>query len=358
VKQKESKAPKFLLLNHSASVNSTHEGEDYFGMGNGNNTNGWANNNHSNIPMDPWHQSTTSSSTQPNTQVKSSGKSNSKRKMKIMKRSTGADGMKNNGLGNSGNSSGNAQRSRKSKNFSEKEKAYAEARARIFNQENSTSSAQTTSSGARAQGQFQSSSTPAAASVLSYGVNNPGKTYIVPGNNYTVGGYPLAKPSSSSSLVYYPEDENNGVGAGMPAASTGMGVVPTKATWRNRRQEENDPDFQRGTLITQPMAAAVPTTAASLHPSSLNYYTNVGGYQQGNPYHDDAAYYPYPTTNSTVMAASAGRGAAGGRSGRGFNVQNAPRTQYNPYQYPKPGNHQVSDKTSKISCMEEFPKLR
>jgi hypothetical protein len=159
-------------------------------------------------------------------QKKNQGKKN--RKMKIMKRS---DSSPAHSLQNK-----NTSASQKKKNFSEKEKAYAEARARIFQRE-------------------QLSAT-SAVFPLHNSVSDP--------SLYTA---PLAVPSTTFST----EEE---------LAPTGTdSTKPSKATFRDRRQEEADPDFQRGGSMMVPQAYIPPMPQEYYNNPTNDYY----GYFNGPP---------------------------------------------------------------------------
>mmetsp|Transcript_42380 Transcript_42380/g.48139 ORF Transcript_42380/g.48139 Transcript_42380/m.48139 type:complete len:413 (+) Transcript_42380:179-1417(+) len=171
-----------------------------------------------------------------------------KRKMKIMKRSasTGATNSEN----------GNNKTSRnimKRGTLTDKEKKYAEARARIFN-----------------------------------------------------GGNPSAETDISRKLVIPPtpksEDEFRPAAATFrpaaatfrPAAATMGGI--SKVTWRNRQQEENDPDFQRGVMY------AAPGQQQQQQPYA-GYYS-----QQQQQFYYDQHYYGQQQTHYFGAAQENGRG--------------------------------------------------
>lgn len=145
-------------------------------------------------------------------------------KMKIMRRSASS------GSNNSENGSGKPSRTTSKKGtLTDKEKAYAAARARIFNSEDAVENEVITSS--------QVVTPPAPAPV------------------------PLSEEESR------------------PAAATMGGI--SKVTWRNRQQEENDPDFQRGVVY-----AATQQQQASYG----GYYPQQQQVQQQQYYYDQQYY--------------------------------------------------------------------
>jgi len=160
-----------------------------------------------------------------------------KRKMKIMKRSASTS--------SANSENGNCKPSRaisKKGSLTDKEKKYAEARARIFN-------------GGDVNGE-----TPISRKV------------VVP---------PTPKT----------EDESR------PAAATMGGI--SKVTWRNRQQEENDSDFQRGVMY-----AAAGQQQQQQQQSYAGYYPQ----QQQQPYYYDQQYYGQQQTPYFGAAQEHGRG--------------------------------------------------
>jgi len=131
-------------------------------------------------------------------------------KMKIMKRSSS-------GLGSSSSlksEGGKGNSSRNRKKLSDKEKAYAEARARIFNE-----------SGASDSGATSETATSPVGDV----------TQLVPSN--------VRRTASTSSLSTEPK--SSATPPPMDQLDAEEKAAINKATYRNRKQEENDPDFQR-----------------------------------------------------------------------------------------------------------------
>jgi len=152
-----------------------------------------------------------------------------RRKMKIMKRRSG-DGTGNN---NDGKDKKNSNKN-KGKKLSEKEKAYAEARARIFNELEEKRRAEGLTANASS-----GSPPPAALNKDVASPPSPSSAKSDKSSNMDAGSDP------NSNLVY---DVDPDYSDQQPPNKNSASNVTSKVTWRNRRQEENDPDFRRGNV--------------------------------------------------------------------------------------------------------------
>jgi hypothetical protein len=253
------------------------------------------------------------------------------RKVKIMKRNSSTSGSGSNKNSDSKNTP------RKAKNLSDREKAYAEARARIFAEQQGEGEAGIAGSGLP---------TPAAAT--------PSPTIT-----------PSASRNSFNSLEEdgIPEESDD------KARSRAANSAVTKATYRNRRQEENDPDFQRGgAVVVSPSygpdvygryPAGVAGTSYPQHtPQNAGFYP---------PYaEDNTAYYPVqgqqqPTPQQGYYN-NPGRGRGrgyGGAAPRGYNSNFNNGNNY----YPQAHHHYNTGRGSQVqsanvNSLDEFPSLR
>jgi hypothetical protein len=257
-----------------------------------------------------------------------SGNKSRPRKMKIMKRNSSGDSNKN--------SDDSRSAPRKSKTFSDKEKAYAEARARIFSDEQGE--------------QVASPATPAAASSAA-----PSPTITPPTSQHG--------SNSSTSL-----DADAAFAEDRKARTRASGSTSNKATWRNRQQEENDPDFQRGgPMVVQP-----------------SYGTDVyGGYSGGGatvypPQNTQQHFYPAYSEENTAYYAGQGQqqsqqqqqqptfyNNSGRGRGRGY-ATTSPRYYNNNTNNYHQGHQQQnyhqgrtsSGEAANLHSLEEFPSLR
>jgi len=223
-----------------------------------------------------------------------------RRKMKIMKRRSG-DGSNNNDGKDKKNHNKN-----KGKKLSDKEKAYAEARARIFNELEEKRRAESlvanASSGSPPPATFNRDTTsppsPAPSSVKSDSINLD------------------AGSDPNPNLVYEADPDY--------ADQQSSNKNPnSKVTWRNRRQEENDPDFRRGNVVrsvpqqssaSTVMSQGVPYVTAHgvfvsphvqssganyMHPQTLLNTDHSTSYKQSTAgYPQQQMYYP-PQVNSS-----------------------------------------------------------
>jgi hypothetical protein len=230
-------------------------------------------------------------------------------KMKIMKRSSSS------GLSSASDAAkANRKKNSAATNLSDKEKAYAEARARIFSDGDGENDVESTPV------------VPAAAIVNQY----------------------LPMAASSSSLPSSEEDalnnnyisvsgtsntNNNGNGNG-----NGNGR-PSKATWRNRRQEENDPDFQRGVV---------------LQPTYNEYYASAAVPAWGSQ-QDSTTYYNGNTAGNAYQGRGGGRGRGGGGGGRYQQNNYYGNNNSNNYGYRRSHSGEAP---ANVNSLEEFPSLR
>ena len=261
-----------------------------------------------------------------NTNGASSNNKPRQRKMKIMKRNSSTSSS-----GSTKNSGGGDNRStpRKGKNLSDREKAYAEARARIFSDQQADGG----------------------------GVNNGTPVAAAPSHTITP---PAPSRNSYNSLEDCASEENDEL---QKARSRQSNSAVSKATWRNRRQEENDPDFQRGgaVVVQQPYGADV--------------YAGYSGGGTAYPQHSSqpTSFYPaYPDDSAAYYAVGHAQqssqqqpyyGNQGRGRGRGFGA--GPRYSYgtNNY-YPQVHQHQYNQgrgsqaQPANVNSLDEFPSLR
>jgi SUZ domain len=176
---------------------------------------------------------------------KSSSGSSKPRKMKIMKRANSNVSSGSDTKGASKNA-GNKQRN----SLSEKERKYAEARARIFQQEETASSGDAkvdpSSSGSFNEDAGSSSMKPV-------------------GNTSRTASNASSRSSSPSTTPPRFGAEQSGNSGNEQATNSSR----RKATYRNRQQEEADPDFKRGVAVR---VAATPVVTASWNAAATPYY--------------------------------------------------------------------------------------
>lgn len=221
------------------------------------------------------------------------------KKMMIMKRDGGSSGSLHNDKRNKG------KHSNKGRNFSEKEKAYAEARARIFNDTKDTT---TTAAASTSENNKDCFST----STQNVNKQKEGENCVSPGAPFAPKHHQLhsASPLSSSAPSDAGEDDDAFISDygnrgdenynemisraslsrdhNSAVASSTVGAM-SKVTWRNRREEENDPDFRRG---YGPSVAALNT---QLHYGTVSSsFSGVSGISTSNPinpYHMSDSHY-------------------------------------------------------------------
>ena len=193
------------------------------------------------------------------------GATSGTKKMKIMKRGKGISDCSSNchSQGNSGNSSDGKRSSQtKCKNLSDKEKAYEEARARIFGKEKDPSIREdgiTVSEGGN-----RSVPVSNCSSALSSEAPSPKSSSPIPDQQQPAMQYTNDSPSSTS---------KNGIRTLVNTISN-----PSKVTWRNRKEEEADPDFRR--------RIAVPMYTTNNYVTGLNgeHYMYMHHTQSGQAY--------------------------------------------------------------------------
>jgi len=215
----------------------------------------------------------------------------------------------------------------KGKNLSDKEKAYAEARARIFNSHQKKSCSLSSPEGTDSLGGVIS--IPSDSLSFSAGKNinpngylppndvcvHPSPTPIITSDDGITSQSVLVIQSSSSFFSEHNEvsDEsddgylsinmnNNNNSSNLPAAAT-VGAT-SKVTWRNRRQEESDPDFQRGTplmVTNMPLGSMVLPTPLRYHPQNTHYQLE-NTLLTGPPvfFHHSTGYLGYDHSNSMM----------------------------------------------------------
>jgi len=256
-----------------------------------------------------------------------------RRKMKIMKRRSGDSQT-------SSSQTKTNQNKNKGKKLSEKEKAYAEARARIFNELEERRRAE------------------ADASPIT-------ESPIVPNRELNPSPSPSSARSDKSSNV-----DNEVYEVDDPDQKN----ISSKVTWRNRRQEENDPDFRRGNVVraqqTSMSQGGVPYVHGVfnyMHPSQVlptdsahatNPNRSTAHYppqhqvyyppqvNSSNPYVQQQPYYP-PQHNTTAQSQQ-------------YYAQHGSRSMQQPYHqmlYPNANTTAQSSKEKIVYSMDEFPPI-
>ena len=295
------------------------------------------------------------------------------RKMKIMKRAeTGGPG-----LSNQKKTSSSSRKSQlRGKNLSDKEKAYAEARARIFaeaqkknddefpstvddtvvNDENltrrhllqKTNSASTLASGNGSTHDSSSSLQDLSGSEKSSpipGTKNEPELLIQDNTEQDVA-TPLPVHryvSSNSPAASFSEDDrqqtsqtSSSENKNRKSSGSNNKAPSSKVTWRNRREEENDPDFRRGHGV---VSVAAPTSRLPLHHSQHGIPTT---YSLSAPLPASPNYGGAPISPAIVAGggtAFTGHGASAGRgmySGQPHQSYYDPRTFGAPYGQQQP----------------------
>lgn len=274
-------------------------------------------------------------------------KSSKTRKMKIMKRSSSnlsnnSNASKNSSKGSTSNNNGSGTTNNNSNgnSMSDRERKYAEARARIFQQSQEEAMAETlplaatahltnTSGDSSAVAATDPSATfPNTSSMQSVVTTAPMSSTIsssltatsaeyVPPTNSLHGSIsnpiqnPLAPSSSLSPQSSMDASQNHNNNIETNPGSSGSINKPSKATWRNRQSEMQDPDFRRRRtpVVVHPVAGnhhARNTTAAVA--AALNGTPPLGfGYAGGgaSPYHHsipNGTIGSQSTTNTTINA--------------------------------------------------------
>jgi len=299
------------------------------------------------------------------------------KKMMIMKRSssklssTGSLNDDGKGGGRHRGRGGDGKKSLKGKDMDERERAYEEARARIFGKEEKKEAGDdenVTADEAQQQQQQQSKKstscgtspntekkTTAAANLdVSAPVFTP---QFAPSAVSTPDGTPprqINKPrepgkvgsgNGNSNAAADGDGGSSGTGStnndpggsGEPSskdesASAGAGVTSSKVTWRNRKEEESDPDFRRGgSMRVVPIpVTAVPPAAATIGGGGAAYYGQQQAAMGARP-----GYYP-----QTGHVQNAGYHAQQQQyyGGRGYNRQGGHGQQQPPYHHQQYGS--------------------
>ena len=238
----------------------------------------------------------------------------SNQKVMIMKRSTSSTSSKrfdsdNNLVGLDGYDATGSSHKLKGKKVSDKEKAYAEARARIFNLSANDSLVQDLDNPTMTESEFSNFTDSSLFQALQATVPTPsGSGTETPQSQ---GGDLVSStptpPVSSSSLVESDSNTTNNQGID--------GVAASKVLWRNRKQEESDPDFRRGVI---PVVAST-TMSSNAYPVPVSFglpSNNMRGGRviQGsvlttNPVPPSSDYYypvMYPNLGSSSYAVHGG----------------------------------------------------
>jgi hypothetical protein len=318
-------------------------------------------------------------------------KSSSKpRKMKIMKRSSSS-----NVSANGSDTSNKPSNKNKNRNtLSEKEKKYAEARARIFQQEEGSGDATTAAPNDNADTCSTSATAPTGTMSGSY-------SQIQSGDVSALNTVVQTLSSSSSSLPAVLSASSLSGNASSSATNDQHQTTTqsrSKATYRNRQQEEADPDFQRGVgmvavpVVTSPYvaapiymgtngstAAAVAYNSTPLGSTGRNQPAPLagrGGYYGGHHQAQQQQYPQYypmtvpvvvPGTSSTLMSSSSAP-AMTYRQGQSYSPSRVARNSSNsssglPSSSSQYVYHHVPHTTSAqaavdLSRRDDFPSLR
>jgi len=217
------------------------------------------------------------------------GTSSNKKKMMIMKRGThGSSSFTSNG--NSSDKKSASKRSLRGKNLSDKEKAYAEARARIFAEENENLRKEEDECDNLLMSRNNSSNNMGPLDEQQqqdcneqqqeYKQEQQQPSFRDSSNLLNVkDNINNSPPSPTTSSLINQEDVNtmpifsaNGSNPNCNSQSKSSSVV-SKVTWRNRKQEECDPDFQR-----RRAAGVVVPTMLSTYGDNLSIATSSAGY--------------------------------------------------------------------------------
>ena len=178
------------------------------------------------------------------------------KKMMIMKRSS-SGGFSSSRRGDEAHGQkSSSKRNLRGKNLSDKEKAYAEARARIFAGENNNNDVVGENECCALSSSHNSSNSLADSASEEQQAHQQEQQPLTP----EVVKSPSPPPSSPTS------DDT-------PKGKSSAGGTVSKVTWRNRKQEENDPDFQRRRSV-----GAVGMGVMPLHASSHGVVMTQAGY--------------------------------------------------------------------------------
>ena len=251
------------------------------------------------------------------------GSKSRNRKMKIMKRDSSGDSFKS-----SSNGSDSRSTPRKGRNFSDKEKAYAEARARIFSDQQAESGPSLAAFTSTSRAPLPATTPPASMS------------------------QPLQHGNRSFASIDDGTTSENEERSRAPSANSTV----SKATWRNRRKEENDPDFQRGgPMCVQPQSY----TADGYSGACVAGYSSRPYYP---PFAEDSGAYCITTGSglaSTLQPAYFTAYVGGGR-GRGSGLNSRHRAYPgNNYHHSSHQNltRTSSEEPANVKTVDDFPAL-
>jgi len=234
-----------------------------------------------------------------------------RKKMMIMKRSNGSNGSLKSNNSNDAKAGGKKNRNNlRGKKLSDKEKAYAEARARIFNESFSDNGEILEKSNAEVTGFEGNSNTAFNPKLISASPSSSAAPSEIEEDSD-----PFARIANFQSNVSYETSEieydNFSPTASHQLATSSKNISSNKVTWRNRRQEENDPDFWRfnrnGGMHTQ-----YPYTTSTSGQSYIN--TGVAnaqttGYSHNGmmtqQHHNPQVFYPSDTNSRNPFKANA-----------------------------------------------------
>lgn len=127
----------------------------------------------------------------------------------------------------------------------------------------------------------------------------------------------IPKRMSSSSLTGAGESSTDNTNNDVLAAAAQSGGI-SKATWRNRQQEENDPDFQRGAGLLR-TSMMMPTAPVFVPGQSPYFYGQTAGYPTPSS-HPQQHHMP----SSYHQAAYVGDGRGGGGDNSNNNTMQPP----------------------------------
>eukprot|EP00566_Odontella_aurita_P008469 CAMPEP_0113534160 /NCGR_PEP_ID=MMETSP0015_2-20120614/5008_1 /TAXON_ID=2838 /ORGANISM="Odontella" /LENGTH=646 /DNA_ID=CAMNT_0000433297 /DNA_START=782 /DNA_END=2722 /DNA_ORIENTATION=+ /assembly_acc=CAM_ASM_000160 len=225
-----------------------------------------------------------------------SGGSGKPRKMVIMKRSSSKLG-----TGSSDSLRGDGKGRRrgnkiKGKNLSDKEKVYAEARARILG-EHAGEVEEDDNGGRQSPNEGRRHSNGGNGTGENLAVQSPSGSPPPPSTESTLQPSPPNTDACESGEVATqeqpPPKERGGRGRHRDGnrSSYKRDSANSKVTWRNRRQEETDPDFRRGGSLVLNAAAPAVTVQGPLHAQqpAVIHYGASGPVAMGYAYANGAA---------------------------------------------------------------------
>ena len=253
-----------------------------------------------------------------------------RRKMMIMKRNNNSNGSLKSENSNDQKKTNKKNRNNlKGKNLSDKEKAYAEARARIFNESISTSEngetnekadgngAESNPSGAR-----QAISASPSSSVAPSEVEEDSDQVSRAANTQSYGLYEsteveIENSSTSTSRSFVRDTQNSQAVASATSGAT------SKVTWRNRRQEENDPDFWRGGnrgagIYPQYPYGSAASSQTFVNGASPNVQSNGYSHHNMMPQHQYNPQVFYPSGSHSRLSYNTNTTSSGGHYSHGM----------------------------------------